>query len=103
MVVSVSLSISEFRESEDAESMSRENSAAPFADRMPFLILSEIRKINSAAEGDWSLRWYYGRGLGAVYHTHRNDAIELASGDEAFTLFSFNIVSRTVARDLPEI
>jgi hypothetical protein len=56
MVVSVSLSISEFRESEDAESMSRENSAAPFADRMPFLILSEIRKINSAAEGDWSLR-----------------------------------------------
>jgi hypothetical protein len=44
MVVSVSLSISEFKELEEAESMSRENSAAPFADRMPFLILSGIRR-----------------------------------------------------------
>lgn len=42
MVVSVSFKSSEFVDSEDEESVSRENSLAPFADLRPFLILNEV-------------------------------------------------------------
>jgi hypothetical protein len=39
IVVSVSLSISEFDDWEEEESMSKVNSVAPLAERRPFLIL----------------------------------------------------------------